>query len=173
MDLAPGLIRLAEEMPASEEMGLSMQLRELMVEVPATIAADLIHGDQDNRLLPALKLVATLELIDRVYPALDTADTKAAINNLVEQLASPSFATAPVPAPTAESSDLDPTAEPAEPAVAEATTDSIPTLAPAPETPEVVEPTEAPASEPTHVSVQPAQPVQEDANVHQDSAEQA
>jgi len=67
---------LAEELPASEELGLSLQLRQIMVELPATIAADLLRDVSEVRLMPVLKLLATLELIDRVYPALDTAGVK-------------------------------------------------------------------------------------------------
>jgi len=76
IELGPKLMTLAEELPASEELGLSLQLRQIMVELPATIAADLLQGSSEARLLPVLKLLATLELIDRVYPALDTAGVR-------------------------------------------------------------------------------------------------
>jgi hypothetical protein len=58
MDVAPGLIRLAEELPASEEMGLSYQIRNLIVELPAAIASDMMRGT-DLRFTAAMRLVAT------------------------------------------------------------------------------------------------------------------
>ena len=83
-------MRLAEELPAAEEHGLSLHLRQLMVQVPAAVAEDLIKN-RDSQLASALKLVTVLELIDLVYPALDTADTKSAADALLQRLASPNF----------------------------------------------------------------------------------
>jgi len=98
INLGPKLIALADDMPASEQMGLGMQLRQIMVDLPAAVADDLLHGG-NTRHLQALKLVATLELIDRVYPALDTASTKTAADKLATQLLSREEQTA---APSAE-----------------------------------------------------------------------
>jgi hypothetical protein len=124
LELGPRLMSLAEELPAAEEMGLSFQLRQLMVELPAVVAADLIQ-DGTTRQTVALKLVATLELVDRVYPALDTAATRTAADNLVERLMGAGFderATqqpeAPAPAPAA----------PIAPAPAPSTVQIIPTV---------------------------------------------
>jgi len=114
IELGPKLMTLAEELPASEELGLSLQLRKIMVELPATIAADLLQGSSEVRLLPVLKLLATLELIDRVYPALDTAGVRADADKLVERLMSPTDFTAgpeAAPAPAAESEPEAPEAE--------------------------------------------------------------
>ncbi len=93
IDLGPQLMSLAEELPAAEELGLSWQLRQLMVEVPAAIAADLMYST-DSRRTPVLKLLAVLELIDRVYPALDTADTRKQADRLAEELLEDSFSKA-------------------------------------------------------------------------------
>ncbi|HEY2004548.1 MAG TPA: hypothetical protein VGH44_05555 [Candidatus Saccharimonadia bacterium] len=87
INIGPKLIALADDMPASEQMGLGMQLRQIMVDLPATVADDLLHGG-NTRHLQALKLVAALELIDRVYPALDTASAKTAADKLTAQLLS-------------------------------------------------------------------------------------
>src|SRR4051812_41850784 len=92
-------MRLAEELPASEEMGLSLQLRQLMVEVPATVAGDLVQGT-DTRHAAGFRLLTTLELIDRVYPALDTAKVRADAEQLVARfMAADQFAAVPSPAP--------------------------------------------------------------------------
>jgi hypothetical protein len=159
IELGPKLIRVAEELPASEEIGLSLQLRQLMVELPAAIAADMA-GATDTRQLTMYKLVAALELVDRVYPALDTGDTKTAVDKLAERLAGPDFAEpALTPEPNHEP-------EPEAPAVS----------VPAEPTP-AAEPAAAPAVEATHVAVQPAveTPVAsapEGTNVHPDSSQQ-
>lgn len=137
IDLTPGLMELAEQLPSAEVNGLSMQLREIMVDLPAAIAVDLVKGG-DKRFKPLFKLVAALEMIDKVYPALDTTGSKTAADKLAETLTSSDFG---------ESSG-----QAEKPAVA------VPVAAePAPPIiPEPVE--EAPAPEPTHVQVQAAAP---------------
>jgi len=87
IELGPKLMNLAEELPASEEMGLSLQLRQVMVELPTAVAADLVQGT-DTRQVVAFRLLTTLELVDRVYPALDTAGLRADADSLVERLMS-------------------------------------------------------------------------------------
>jgi hypothetical protein len=131
MDVAPGLIRLAEELPASEEMGLSYQIRNLIVEVPAAIASDMMRGT-DLRFTAAMRLVATIDLIDRVYPALDTAATRQAVDQLAEHLTGTGFRdetnaqqapqppAMPTPAPERESDE--PAAEPSQVPVLEVDT---------------------------------------------------
>jgi hypothetical protein len=129
MDLTPGLMELAEQLPAAEAMGLSLQLRQIMVALPGSIGNDLVNGG-NSRFKPMFKLIATLELIDRVYPALDTTGAKTSADKLAEHLSG---------------SDFD-----------QAT--AAPTLA-APSVPEAAEPPEpAPTPEPTHVQVQAAAP---------------
>lgn len=90
VDLGPTLVRLADELPASESSGISQVLRQVAVELPAAIAADLM-SDTSTRHAPALKLAAAVELIDKVYPALDTAAGRAAVDALLEKLFSDSF----------------------------------------------------------------------------------
>jgi hypothetical protein len=172
IELGPKLIRVAEELPASEEIGLSLQLRQLMVELPAAIAADMA-GATDTRQLTMYKLVAALELVDRVYPALDTGDTKTAVDKLAERLAGPNFAegatSSATPAPAAEPAlTPEPNHEP-EPEAPAVSVPAEPTPA--------AEPAAAPAVEATHVAVQPAveTPVAsapEGTNVHPDSSQQ-
>jgi hypothetical protein len=85
LDLAPKLLALAEDLPASEEMGLSYRLKKIMVELPAAAAHDQLRGT-DTRQRVALQLMAVIDLVDKVYPALDTADTRAAAEKLADQL---------------------------------------------------------------------------------------
>jgi len=91
IELGPQLVRLAEELPASEQMGLSWQLRQSMVELPAAIAADL-QSKSSTRQAAAFRLIAALDLIEKVYPALDTAGLRADAESLVEWVASSHFA---------------------------------------------------------------------------------
>lgn len=85
LDLAPKLVALAEDLPASEEMGLSYRLKKIMVELPSAAAHDQLRGT-DTRQRVALQLMAAIDLIDRVYPALDTADTRAGAEKLAARL---------------------------------------------------------------------------------------
>jgi hypothetical protein len=89
--LGSQLVRLAEQLPAAEDMGLSYQLRQSMVDLPAAIAQDLIENTQ-HRMPAAFRLVATLDLIEHVYPALDGAAAHAAVDQLVARLSSAQFA---------------------------------------------------------------------------------
>jgi hypothetical protein len=143
--LGPHLMELAEAMPATEELGLSWQLRKSMVRLPAAIAVDM-HGEGSGRMAEYYRLVATLELIDRVYPALDTAGSRKAVEALGERLAGGDSSDG---APAHDEPDA---AERPEPA-------SVPVLEPAPH-PSV------------NVPVQPAdEPAAEDPNVHPNSSQ--
>lgn len=156
--LGPKLMGLAEELPASEEMGLSLTLRTLMVELPATVAADLLDDHSDMRLMPVLKLLAALELIDQVYPALDTAGVRAEADALAESLMSnKSFK---------EPKTASPAHEAPKPPVAPAATPVLAAEAPAPAKPEAPAPS-APA--PTSVSVVAAATESKETDVHPDS----
>jgi hypothetical protein len=159
IELGPKLISLADDLPGSEGMGLSRQIRELMVEIPASMAMDMMHEHSDSRMVPVIKLLATLEIIDKVYPALDTAGIRADVDALAEKLSDgETFGHAeepkpadhpaePKPAPSATpvlasdvsvspSGDVGETAQPAEPSPAPVTT-SVPVVA---------EPSAAPSS---------------------------
>ena len=101
IDLGPQIVKLAEALPDTEQAGLAQQLRQLMVELPGAIALDVAEGS-NVRLPLALRLDAALELVDRVYPALDAAPAQAALAKLLARLRSDQFdeteaAPAPVP----------------------------------------------------------------------------
>jgi hypothetical protein len=163
IDLGPLLMELAEAMPATEELGLSWQLRQSMVEIPAAIALEQTT-DSEPQLMPALKLIAALELIDKVYPALDTAAARAAADALVERLFGgkhdePIHARAPDPAPKLPSGH-----HPAQPTAAAPSTEAVDN--PAPASVPILEP---PAHNPVSVPVQPAaEPTDHEPDVHPD-----
>lgn len=117
LDLGPELVSLAEDLPLHEQTGLVMQISELMIELPAMVAADLVDGST-LRFGPFYRLTAALELIERVYPALDAGEAKSALEELGARLASASF-TELIPAPAialpapADQDDDEAAAEPA------------------------------------------------------------
>ena len=91
MALGPHLSRLAEELPAGEQMGLSWHLRQSLIEIPVAIAADLAAGS-NTRATQLVRLAATLEMVERVYPALDGGPARQAVDELTKRLTSGSFA---------------------------------------------------------------------------------
>ncbi len=133
--IGPHLVTLAEALPSHESTGLVMQLASLMVEIPATITADLVRGGE-QRFNPIFRLSAALELIERVYPALDGASVRTALDHLADRVASDHFADRVAP-----------------PAVAAAEHDEFEPSPPA--TPETVSITPTQMPEETIVHVQP------------------
>ncbi|HUD11018.1 MAG TPA: hypothetical protein VMS08_01285 [Candidatus Saccharimonadia bacterium] len=92
IDLGPSLVRLVEELPGSEQMGLCWQLQQATVDLPAAIALDLMEDGSNTRRPVALKLIAALELIEKIYPALDTADVRAEVESVIQRISSDHFA---------------------------------------------------------------------------------
>ena len=89
--LGKPLTHLIEELPAQEDHGLIMIIQSLMVEVPAMIAVDLIDNSS-LRHASLLKLEAAIEVIDNVYPALDTLESRLAVDSLISRSFSDGFA---------------------------------------------------------------------------------
>jgi hypothetical protein len=167
MELAPKLVTLAESLPSQEQAGLVSLLQHLMVDLPGAVAEDLIHGSE-HRFGVAMRLSAAVEVIDKVYPALDTLSVRQAVDELVERLDGSNFAEqVPTTAVTPEVDEAEPTSEsvseptaepaaaiPAEPA-SEATSDTAPTF-----TPPIIVESPAAATEPMITPAsQPAAPV--------------
>ncbi len=147
--LGPKLVSLAEDLPAHEQTGLVMQISGLMIDLPAMVAHDLVDGTA-LRFAPYYRLTAALELIERVYPALDAGEAKSDLETLGVRLASPSF-TELVPAPVVAPVDEDETST--EP---ESTDPAATTLVPQPTPVPSYEPSATPQSEQvTSVHVQP------------------
>jgi hypothetical protein len=79
---------LIESLPSDEQSALAMSLNSAAVNIPTTIAINLIHMQiPDIRDLVALQ--TQLELIDRIYPALDTAEVADAASLLLARLLEP------------------------------------------------------------------------------------
>lgn len=88
IEMGPDLIQLAEQLPASEEMGLAYGIRKVMVELPAAIAYDLLEGNSYSRKKPIARLAAMLDIIDKVYPALDTIEPRNKLEKLTDRVGS-------------------------------------------------------------------------------------
>ena len=114
IELGRPLTLLTEELPAQENSGLITALQSLMVELPSAIASDLIGGT-NTRQAAYVRIQSILELIERVYPALDTAESKTKLDELIERTESTAFAEVHVdPIPDEEDDDNDEPGEPAE-----------------------------------------------------------
>ena len=88
--LGPALVRITEELPVHEQTGLVMQLHRLMIELPAAVASDLVSGGE-TRLLAYFKVVAAIELVERIYPALDSGSARQAIEVLATRIQPENF----------------------------------------------------------------------------------
>ncbi len=90
VELGASLVTLAEALPSHEQTGLVMQLHQLMLDLPTQIAADLADGSR-TRFVTIYRLASALELIEMIYPALDTADIHKDFERLSSRLDSDSF----------------------------------------------------------------------------------
>lgn len=112
MKLGLTLYHLADELPNEEQHLLASDLRRAAVEVPSVIAHNLLGG-QTADLLPIIKLQTAMELIGKIYPALDTADAEAEIKTLADRVSDHGRfmevvpAPTPVPVPPADEEDED------------------------------------------------------------------
>jgi hypothetical protein len=105
VELGARLVTLAEELPAHEQTGLVMQLQQLMLDLPAQVAADLIEGTR-TRFQSIYRLASAFDLIERIYPALDTAAVHNEFELVVSRLESNGFSEA-ISAPNHSVVDLD------------------------------------------------------------------
>lgn len=138
LELVPQLVRLAEELPTSEEQGMTRHLHDLVVELPAAVAFDLETGG-NTRIPHVFKLSAALAAIEAVYPAIDASEIVTAAQGLDERLRGQQFAEEiPAPAP--------------------ATPDAENETPPEPETPDEPEETEEP-EEPEEPTPPPSAPI--------------
>lgn len=79
------LMRLCEELPTIEQFGLVAQIQEMAIELPASIACDIVTGSE-TRFVSLMRIEAALAVIDRIYPALDASSLMDYIDSLRTQL---------------------------------------------------------------------------------------
>ncbi len=103
VDLADRAQKVSEEIPADAQETLGLALRQSLLEVPAAATMLAMQGDQKHQ-LPVLKLAAALEMIERVYPAIDLTEAQTALATVTKRLVSPQAAEliADQPEPTPE-----------------------------------------------------------------------
>jgi hypothetical protein len=90
IELVSQINRLIEDLPEQDQGGLGLELRRASVELPAMIAADLLSGIQP-RLEPALRVDTQLEVVSRIYPALDTAVAEKTLAKIWQRMRSGEF----------------------------------------------------------------------------------
>ena len=113
MELSQGVLGLVETLPETAG-NLAYQLTSLAVKVPGCVAKCLIQNEEP-KLGVALRLATAVELVDRVYPALDTGSVQTQVAALLDRMQSPSFTELKpaTPAPVAtEESEPEEVAEP-------------------------------------------------------------
>ncbi len=85
LSLSQRIHGLAESLPSNEQSALAVSLNASMVNIPTIIALNLLQ-DQPADLSAVVGLQTQLELINRVYPALDTAELERAASALLIRL---------------------------------------------------------------------------------------
>lgn len=79
---------LIESLPAGEKSALAVSLNAAAINIPTTIAVNLIQMDSPN-IHEVIGLQTQLEIIERIYPALDSADVTEAASTLLARLQDP------------------------------------------------------------------------------------
>lgn len=88
--LSKQLVRICEEFSDADRNALVQHLRQAVVEIPATVAADILQG-RPATLEPAIRLATELELVHRIYPAIETGSAPEKLEGLLERMQSTSF----------------------------------------------------------------------------------
>lgn len=90
IELSLDLIRICEEFSDGDHNVLLGHLKNAVVDIPASIASDIKYSRGAN-LEPVIKLATELELVHRVYPAVDTAGTPEKVQKLLARMESNNF----------------------------------------------------------------------------------
>lgn len=88
IELSLKISQLSESLPDGDQ--LAGELMSSAIEIPTMAAEDLIAGHK-ARMGGVLRLQTRLEIVERVYPALDTNRVEKSLNHLLEILQSPEF----------------------------------------------------------------------------------
>lgn len=90
LDLSKQLMQICEEFSDAATNVLVWHLRQAVVEIPASIAADL-QANRGATMEPVVKLVAELELVRKIYPAIETGSADDQLERLIERMQSDRF----------------------------------------------------------------------------------
>ncbi len=116
IELISKINRLSEDLPELEQATLAAEMRRTAIDIAAAIAVDILSS-APARMDFVCRLDAELELIKRVYSALDTAPVDVGLGLLIKRLQSDAFADAPAkPAPEVDQpNEAEDDDEPSEP----------------------------------------------------------
>lgn len=104
IDLSKRVHGLIESLPSDEQSGLAASLNTVSVAIPTQIALDIMH-QRPADLTGVVGLQTQIELINQIYPALDTAEVEHAAANLLTRLQQPDRFNETPPALVIETTD--------------------------------------------------------------------
>ncbi len=104
---------LIEALPADERSALAASLNSAAVNIPTTVALNLVQQQPAN-IRDVVSLQTQIELVDRIYPALDTGEVAKAANELLTRLQNPTTFRQIIPQPEQVESPVESTDEPVE-----------------------------------------------------------
>jgi hypothetical protein len=108
IELSKRLALVCEEFSDASTNVLVWHLREAIVEVPAGIAADLQAG-RPATMTAAVKLATALELVRRIYPAIDAGEADERLDRLMQRMQSGAFGERePEPEPEPQTEQVEP-----------------------------------------------------------------
>jgi len=90
LKLSKELTKICEEFSDADTNVLVWHLRSSVVDIPAGIAADLQAG-RPATMEAVVKLVAALELVAKIYPAIETSGADEPLRQLLERMQSDGF----------------------------------------------------------------------------------
>ena len=90
IELSKCLVSMCEEFSDAETNVVVWHLRQAVVDIPAAVAADLKAG-RSATMEPLVKLATELELVDRIYPAIDISDAEERLQILMNRMESDTY----------------------------------------------------------------------------------
>jgi hypothetical protein len=97
LDLASAVVQLCEQFTDDQNV-LAGHLRGLAIDIPASIASDLSHKREPNA-DPLVRCAIVLELVKKVYPAIDTEAVESGIENIMARIEKNTFTEVKASAP--------------------------------------------------------------------------
>ncbi len=105
LELSKQLVRICEEFSDAATNVLVWHLRQAVVDIPGGIAADL-QADRPATMEPMVRLATELELVRKIYPAIETGDVEERLERLMERMQSERF-TEREPEPESDADEAD------------------------------------------------------------------
>lgn len=90
LELSKRLVEICEQFSDTETNVLVGHLRQAIVDIPACIAADLEANRPANK-EAVVKLLAELELVKKIYPAIETAPADEQLEKLLQRMTGENF----------------------------------------------------------------------------------